>query len=56
MIGVDLREQDIRLDGWPRSGARQPSHPGVELSFDTPKKGRLVYATDVCMCWEHNVR
>lgn len=55
VIGCGLREQDIRLDGWPRSGARDPAHPGVELSFDTPH-GRLVYATDVCERWEHNVR
>lgn len=55
IIGCGLREEDIRLDGWPRSGARLPSHPGVEVSFDSPH-GRLVYATDVCEIWEHNVR
>lgn len=55
VIGCGLREQDIRNDGWPRSGAREPSHPGVEVSFDT-RHGRLVYATDVCERWEHNVR
>jgi hypothetical protein len=27
----------------------------VEVSFDSPH-GRLVYATDVCELWEHNVR
>lgn len=54
-IGCGLREQDIRLDGWPRSGAREPVHPGVEISFDG-KHGPLVYATDVCARWEHNVR
>ena len=57
VIGCGLREQDIRLDGWPRSGARTPEHPGVEVSFDTARgRGRLVYATDVCRRWEHNVR
>ena len=40
----------------PRSNARTPLHPGIELSFDTPQHGRLVYATDVCSRWEHNVR
>jgi hypothetical protein len=55
MIGCGLREQDIRIDGWPRSGVREPAHPGVEVSFDT-QHGRLVYATDVCERWEHNVR
>ena len=37
-----------------------PEHPGVEISFDgvplNGPMGRLVYATDVCRCWEHNVR
>jgi hypothetical protein len=55
VIGCGLREQDIRLDGWPRSDALVPQHPGVEISFDTPK-GRLVYATDAYEWWEHNVR
>ena len=60
VIGCGLREQDIRNDGWPRSGARVPQHPGVEISFDgvplNGPMGRLVYATDVCRFWEHNVR
>lgn len=56
VVGCGLREQDIRNDGWPRSNAREPTHPGVEVSFDTPRHGRLVYATDVCERWEHNVR
>ncbi len=57
VIGCGLREQDIRLDGWPRAGAREPSHPGVELSFASlVQSQRLVYATDVCERWEHNVR
>lgn len=25
VIGAGLREQDIKLDGWPRSGARVPA-------------------------------
>ncbi len=55
VVGCGLREQDIRQDGWPRSNAREPAHPGVEVSFDTPD-GRPVFATDVCVRWEHNVR
>lgn len=55
VIGAGFREVDIRLDGWPRSSAREPSFPGIELSFDSPH-GRLVYATDACERWEHNVR
>lgn len=55
VIGAAFREEDIRLDGMPRSGAREPWHPGIEVSFDSPH-GRLVYATDVCAFWQHNVR
>lgn len=55
VLGAGLRESDIRLDGLPRSDARVPAHPGIELSFDSPH-GRLVYATDSCEWWEHNVR
>jgi hypothetical protein len=105
ILGVNLRPGDIRLDGWPRSNAARPLHPGVELSFDSraiakldpmvrrglalvreaggdwgkarkaahPDNGgehldfvaiqaaadpakRLVYATDACEHWQHNVR
>lgn len=59
-IGCGLREQDIRNDGWPRSGVPAPIHPGVEISFDgvpiSGPMGRLVYATDVCARYEHNIR
>jgi hypothetical protein len=55
VVGCGLRPEDIRQDGWPRASAREPVHPGVEISFDTAQ-GRLVYATDVCQGWEHNVR
>lgn len=105
VIGVNMRPQDIRQDGWPRANALQPAHPGVEVSFNSgaiaqldpvvrrglelirlaggnaaaarkrhhPDAGgthtdfiavqaatdptkRLVYATDVCDLWQHNVR
>jgi hypothetical protein len=55
VIGAGFREGDIRLDGMPRANAAQPSHPGIELSFDS-KFGRLTYSTDVCDYWQHNVR
>jgi hypothetical protein len=48
LIGAGFRDQDLRIDGWPRANAPDPLHPGVELSFDTRKLGRLVYATDTC--------
>lgn len=55
IIAAGFAERDLRQDGWPRSGAKVPPHPGVEISFDS-RHGRLVYATDVCEWWEHNVR
>lgn len=55
IIGTFHRPGDIRLDGWPRADARMPTHPGVEISFDS-RYGRLTYATDVVATWEGNVR
>jgi hypothetical protein len=55
ILAAGFREQDLRMDGWPKSGAPQPSHPGVELSFES-RHGRLVYATDACLQWQDNVR
>lgn len=56
IIAAGFAERDIRLDGMPRGDARAPSHPGVEISFDTRKLGRLIYRTDVCDFWQDNVR
>lgn len=55
VIEADFTEVDIRLDGWPRANARQPQHPGVRVAFDS-KHGALVYATDTCAFWQHNLR
>jgi hypothetical protein len=54
-LGIGLRPTDIRLDGAPRANAPAPSHPGVEISFDS-RYGRLSYATDVFFDWKDNVR
>jgi hypothetical protein len=55
VIEADFREQDLRLDGMPRANARQPEHPGVRIAFES-KYGPLVYSTDSCAFWQHNVR
>lgn len=55
VIEADFMERDIRLDGMPRGNARQPVHPGVRIAFDS-KHGPLIYATDSCAFWQHNVR
>jgi hypothetical protein len=54
-ISADFREEDLRLDGMPRAGARTPQHPGVRIAFDS-KHGPLTYATDAYEIWQHNVR
>lgn len=61
VIGIGLRERDIRVDGLPRADARATTHHGVELSFDSTY-GRLVYATDAFetgmgeVGWQANLR
>lgn len=55
VLEADFREQDLRLDGMPRSNARQPIDPAVRVAFDS-KHGALVYAADTCEFWQHNVR
>ena len=55
VLEADFREQDLRLDGMPRSNARPPVDPGVRIAFDS-KHGPLVYAADTCEFWQHNVR
>jgi hypothetical protein len=51
---VALPEGAIRQDGMPRADAR-PEHPGVIISFDTPK-GTLRFACDRFPYFEDNVR
>lgn len=55
VVEADFRERDLRIDGWPRADARIPQHPGVRVAFES-RHGPLVYATDSCAWWQHNVR
>jgi hypothetical protein len=55
IISAGLRPEDIRMDGWPRSNAAEPRHPGVILSFAS-KHGPLRYLTDRYDGWKANVR
>jgi len=55
VIEADFTEADLRLDGMPRSSARPPIHPGVRVAFES-KFGPLIYSTDSCSFWQHNVR
>lgn len=54
VIQLDLREEDIRLDGLPRANAR-PSTPRVILSCETPD-GPLSFPCDTWNDWQDNVR
>lgn len=56
IIECGLLPSDIRIDGWPRSNAREPMHPGVAVHFEIPGIGHVRYATDTCRFWQHNVR
>ncbi len=55
-LEADFREGDLRIDGMVRANARTPDFPGIRLSFNTARLGRLAYATDAYAFWQHNVR
>jgi len=59
ILGVVASGADIRLDGQLKANARV-QHPGVELSFTTPKRGRMVFHTDAFRryadSWQSNLR
>lgn len=63
VIEIDVREQDIRLDGMLRSNARAES-PAVVVAFETRKHGPMLYRCDRFRSgygqrldsWQHNVR
>lgn len=50
-----LRDEEIRIDGRPRAGAR-PSHPGVILACETKTKGALRFPCDTFDDWAANLR
>lgn len=54
ILELDLRDRDVRLDGFPRADAR-PATPAVVLSFDS-KHGPLRYATGEFDTWQDNLR
>lgn len=54
VIQLDLREEDIRLDGLPRANAR-PSSPRVIISCETAD-GPLSFPCDTWDHWQDNVR
>lgn len=65
VIEVDVREQDIRLDGMLRANASAAT-PAVVVAFETAKHGPMLYRCDRFVVgwrstgggqsWQHNVR
>lgn len=56
VIEAGFRDDDIRLDGWPKSNARAPGDPGVILRVLDSKVGPLTYPCDTFTSWEDNLR
>lgn len=62
VVQIDLPESSFRIDGNPRSDARDPDFAGVIVSFDTKKHGPLRYQCDAFdgyrgqAGWQANVR
>lgn len=54
VLELDVREQDLRLNGELRANAR-PATPAVRVAFDSAH-GPLAYATDRFSSWQDNVR
>jgi hypothetical protein len=50
-----ISRSDLRLDGRVRADARL-AHPGVILSFTSPKLGKIRFACDRFYAWQDNVR
>lgn len=63
VIEIDVREQDLKLDGTLRANARTPEHPAVVVAFETDQHGSMLYRCDRFFApyygqvdWQHNVR
>jgi hypothetical protein len=55
VIATGHRKDEIRQDGWPRSTAKDPTHPGVIVFFDS-KHGPLSFDCDTYRDWRDNLR
>lgn len=54
VIEADFHGSEIGLDGFPQPNAHEPEFPGIRITFES-KHGPLVYQTDACDRWQHNV-
>lgn len=55
LIGIVADESWFHLDGSIKPGFKT-KHPGAEVSFDTPDRGRLVFHTDAFATLQANLR
>lgn len=63
VLEVDVREQDLRIDGTLRANAREASTPAVRIAFDS-RHGPQLHRCDTFYAayayqgpdWQHNVR
>lgn len=55
VVQAHLRRDQIRNDGWPRSGER-PSEPGIILSFIKRGGEEISFPCDTYLSWESNLR
>lgn len=54
VIQIDVKESEIRPDGWPYATAK-PTQPGVIVAFQS-RKGPLQFACDKHHNWQANLR
>lgn len=55
LIGIVADDSQFLLDGSVKPGFKV-QHPGAEVSFDTPDRGRLVFHTDAFKTLQANLR
>lgn len=55
LIGIVADDSQFLLDGSVKPGFKT-SHPGAEVSFDTPDRGRLAFHTDAFSTLQANLR
>lgn len=55
IVELDIRDRDIRLDGYPRADARAVGHPGVRVDFKS-KHGPVRMETCEFTTWQANLR
>jgi hypothetical protein len=53
-LALDITDYEINANGTARANAR-PKSPGIIVSFDTPRRGRLAFPCDTYHFWQENV-